>query len=65
MNYQIIGIKDNYVYGEFPTKMCASLALKGMLTFMDGIEVRKITNHSTQEEIDAVNARLQFLYGDK
>jgi hypothetical protein len=42
MNYQIIGTKDNFVYGLFPTKMCASLALKGMLTFMDGIEVREI-----------------------
>jgi hypothetical protein len=42
MNYQIIGTKDNFVYGLFPTKVCASLALKGMLTFMDGIEVKEI-----------------------
>jgi hypothetical protein len=42
MNYQIIGTKDNFVYGLFPTRICASLALKGMLTFMDGIEVREI-----------------------
>ena len=65
MNYQIIGTKDNFVYGLFPTRMCACLALKGMLKFMDEIEVREITVQSTQEEIDAVNARLQFLYGDK
>ena len=38
MKYQIIG-KDNFIYGMFPTKLCADLALKGMLTLIDDLRI--------------------------
>lgn len=41
MNYRIIDT-DGTVYGLFPTKILASLALKGILTFMDHHESFRI-----------------------
>lgn len=41
MEFQIIG-QDNFIYGLFPTKTCANLALKGMSAMLDGIRVEKI-----------------------
>lgn len=41
MKFQIIG-QDNFIYGLFPTKTCANLALKGMNTMLEGLKVEKI-----------------------
>jgi len=41
MKYQIIGT-DGFVYGTFPTKICANLALKGMLTMLDNLKIEEI-----------------------
>ena len=40
LQYCIIG-SDGFVYGVFPTKICASLALKGMSTMLDDLVVSK------------------------
>lgn len=40
--YQIIGTEDNFIYGIFPTKICARLALKGMLTILKDLRVEEI-----------------------
>ena len=41
MKYQIIGT-DGFVYGQFPNKLCASLAFKGMSTMLDEIRIVEV-----------------------
>ena len=41
MNFRIVD-SEGFVYGQFPTRILASLALKGMLTFLDNFETFKI-----------------------
>lgn len=37
----IITDESGFVYGQFPTKLCANLALKGMSTFMDNLVIKE------------------------
>lgn len=41
MKYQIIGT-DGFVYGQFPTKLCAKLALKGISTMLDDLIIKEV-----------------------
>jgi hypothetical protein len=41
MQYSIIG-SDGFVYGKFPTKICATLALEGMSTMLDNLTIKEI-----------------------
>jgi hypothetical protein len=38
----IITDSTEFIYGQFPTKICASLALKGMSTMLDDLIIKEV-----------------------